>query len=92
MKKDFDLYNLNLDELIELNKLVVDRIKYLRDLKAIKEKVLFKKGDFVSFQKNNEFITGRVTKINIKTISLKTENGQEWRVSPHLLNKILKIY
>ncbi|MCP3660581.1 MAG: hypothetical protein GY830_09835 [Bacteroidetes bacterium] len=85
-----DINRLTKDELIELNKLIFNRIKYLNDLESIKRRSLFNKGDFVSFEYDNKYILGIITKINIKTVSILTENGKEWRVSPSLLKKAIK--
>ncbi|MCP4481915.1 MAG: hypothetical protein GY817_03765, partial [bacterium] len=53
-------------------------------------KILFKKGEFVSFEHNNRYVIGIVIKINIKTVSVKTEDGEVWRVSPSFLTKVIK--
>ena len=62
----------------------------LQSIKAIE----FRIGDSVSFmarpkyEKREKLFRGIVTKINLKSIKVKIENGGEWRVSPTLLKKL----
>ena len=89
---EINIDSLSLKELTDLNKLIVDRIKYLRDMESMKGKVLFKIGEEVGFEHYNRYIIGNVVKINIKTISVETEFGDIWRVYPYMLKKIIKNY
>ena len=82
--------SLSLYELTELHKLIVGRIKYLRDIESMTGKILFKIGEEVGFEYKNRYIIGNVIKINIKTISVETEFGDIWRVYPSMLKKIIK--
>lgn len=45
-------------------------------------------GESVSFTtRSGHPITGKVAKINQKTIQVRTDTGMEWKVSPSLLRK-----
>ena len=50
----------------------------------------FSVGEEVRFysKKYAEVITGTITKINVKTIKLTAENGDNWTVSPNGLQKV----
>jgi len=53
-----------------------------------REVMKFRKGDNVKFiTKRGREVSGPITAVNRKSISVKTENGT-WRVSPSLLEKI----
>ena len=48
----------------------------------------FKVGQDVSFEHRGSMVKGKVTKINIKTVGVKTETIGEWRVHPNCLTAI----
>ncbi len=51
-------------------------------------KFAFYVGESVRFTtRSGELVTGKVTKINQKTINVRTNTGMEWKVSPSLLRK-----
>ena len=51
--------------------------------------VSFKAGDKVRFDARTKgIITGKVIKVNGKTIKVLSDKGGTWRVSPSLLNKV----
>lgn len=77
------------EELVEANKVIVDRIKLIRKSKAIDTISNFHVGDFVTFKNGNKTMLGVVARLNHKTISVATENGK-WNVSPQLLTKSKK--
>ncbi|MBW2641561.1 MAG: hypothetical protein JRE10_15750, partial [Deltaproteobacteria bacterium] len=54
-----------------------------------KEMMQFSPGDQVCFEapgRNKQF--GTLVKYNKKTVTVITESGQKWNVSPHLLSKV----
>jgi ribosomal protein S17 len=90
MKIDID--SLNYDELVELNHKIVERLKFLDQMHAHREMMQFSPGDQVSFEppgRNQQF--GTLSKYNKKTVTVITESGQKWNVSPHLLRKIKNV-
>jgi len=52
----------------------------------------FTPGDQVSFEPpGREVQIGTLVKFNKKTVTVITETGQKWNVSPHLLNKVKEL-
>jgi hypothetical protein len=87
MKIDVD--KLTEDELIELNHRIVERLKFLESMHTHNEMMQFNPGDQVSFQPaGRDRQTGTLVKFNRKTVTVITESGQKWNVSPHLLSKV----
>jgi len=87
MKIDID--DLGYDELVELNHRIVARLKFLDSMHAHKEMMRFNPGDKVCFEPpGREKQFGTLVKYNKKTVTVITESGQKWNVSPHLLNKV----
>ncbi len=49
----------------------------------------FRVGDDVIFTRQNGVVlTGKVVRINRKSITVDTDNGEKWRVGPSLLSKV----
>lgn len=86
MKINID--NLTVEELIDLNNRIIERLKFLDQMHAHKEMMEFRMGEKVSFcpSGRGEQI-GTVVKYNKKTVSIVTEKGERWNISPHLLSK-----
>ena len=87
MKIDID--SLSYDELVALNQKIVERLKFLDSMHTHQEMMQFSPGDQVSFQppgRKKQF--GTLVKYNRKTVTVITESGQKWNVSPHLLRKV----
>jgi hypothetical protein len=87
MKIDID--SLSYDELVELNYKIVERLKFLDSMHTHKKMMQFSPGDQVCFEatgRNKQF--GTLVKYNKKTVTVITESGQKWNVSPHLLSKV----
>lgn len=84
-----DLTVLNEQELIELNKKIVDRIRFIRDARAHHQMLELQVGDKVVFtsSETGQKIAGTIVKLNRKTVSLCTHDGHHWRVSPALLSR-----
>lgn len=54
-----------------------------------REKFSYRVGEEVTFKaRSGEYISGKITKINQKTINVRTNTGMEWKVSPSLLKKV----
>jgi len=87
-----DLHSLTYDDLIKLNQKIVERLKFLDSVRTHKEMLQFDRGDRVSFDTpDHGTLTGTLVKYNRKTVTVITESGQKWNVSPLLLKKIKKI-
>jgi len=90
MKIDID--SMSYDELIKLNHKIVERLKFLDSMHTHKEMMQFSPGDQVCFEppgRDKQF--GTLVKYNKKTVTVITESGQKWTVSPHLLRKVKNV-
>ena len=77
------------EELIYLNKLVVERIKYLRQVETTNQMAIFNLGDMVEFQDSHgTMLQGRVIKINKKTLTVLMDDRKQWNVHPGYLKLI----
>lgn len=77
--------DLTLDELLELNDLICQRIDELRarqDLEVLKRLTL---GQEVSFDSREGPVFGRVVKINRKTAVVHSEDNRQWKVPAGVL-------
>ena len=87
-----DIDNLSEDELIELNHKIVERLKFLEGMHAHNEMMQFGPGEQVSFEPPGRGRQiGTLVKFNKKTVTVITETGQKWNVSPHLLSKVKNV-
>ena len=89
---NIDIDKLSEDELIELNHKIVQRLKFLESMHAHRDMMQFAIGQKVSFQPSGrERKIGTLVKYNKKTVTVVTESGQKWNVSPHLLSPVKDI-
>jgi len=85
----FDIEKLNEKELIELNRRIIERLKFLESMRHHKKMMEFNVGDKVNFEPPGRDVqTGTLVKYNKKTVTVITESGEHWNVSPHLISKI----
>src|SRR5450755_3993985 len=81
MKIDID--KLTESELIDLNHRVVERLRLLNQMHAHVEMLEFKIGDRVVFQTDHRgLVEGMLTRYNRKTVTVITDDGHRWNVSP----------
>ncbi|MGH7782902.1 MAG: hypothetical protein ACREO5_03535 [Candidatus Binatia bacterium] len=86
MKIDID--KPNEEELIDLNNRIVQRLRFLSEMRAHSQMLDFKIGDRVTFQpEGRPLLVGMLTRYNRKPVTVITENGQHWNVAPGLLRK-----
>jgi len=87
-----DIDHLAEEELVELNHRIVARLKFLESMHSHKEMMRFNPGEQVSFDPPGRGRqTGTLVKYNRKTVTVITEAGQKWNVSPHLLGKLKNV-
>ena len=87
MKIDID--QLTEAELIDLNHRIVVRLRFLNDMRAHVEMLEFKIGDRVAFQAPGRGpLEGMLTRYNKKAVTVITDTGQQWNVSPAVLSKV----
>ena len=83
-----DIDKLTEAELIDLNNRVVARLKFLNQMRAHAHMLDFSIGERVSFQPDGQpLLTGIIAKYNRKSVTVITENGQQWNVAPVFLRK-----
>ena len=74
------------EDLRFLNRLIVDRLKLLAQARSTVMLAHFSVGDRVSFQSSaGEAKTGVVVRLNKKTATIATDDGQQWNVHPAFL-------
>ena len=88
MKIDID--KLTESELIDLNHRIVARLRFLNQMRAHAEMLEFKIGDRVTFQPpGHGRVEGMLTRYNKKTVTVITDEGRQWNVSPNLLSRVV---
>ena len=84
-----DIDQLNETALIDLNNRVVARLKFLQQMRAHGHMLDFSIGQKVAFQpEGHPLLVGIIAKYNRKTVTVITDNGQQWRVSPQFLRRV----
>ncbi|WP_419611440.1 hypothetical protein, partial [Thiolapillus sp.] len=73
-----DIDGLSFEELLDLNQRVVAQ--------AHIEMMQFNLGQQVSFEHQGGRMLATLVKYNRKTVTVVTDNGQRWNISPHLLS------
>ncbi len=73
-------------ELIDLNHRIVERLRFLSQMRAHSQMLDFKIGERVTFHPDGyPPLVGIVTRYNRKTVAVVTDAGQRWNVAPRLL-------
>jgi hypothetical protein len=73
-------------ELIDLNYRIVERLRLISQLHAHKAMLEFRIGDRVAFEPHSGHpVIGVLTRYNRKSVTVITDDGHRWNVSPHLL-------
>jgi hypothetical protein len=86
---DVDLTQLSEHELLALNHRIVERLRFLRQVRVHSQMLEFQVGDRVSFQPpGRSVLFGVLIRYNRKTVSVVTEDGLRWNVSPTLLSRV----
>lgn len=83
---NIDITALSEDELIDLHHRITERLRFLSQTRAHHKMLEFKVGDRVSFKRDDHTtVTSVLTKYNKKTVTVLSDNGEHWNVSPGLL-------
>lgn len=86
MKIDID--ELTEAELVDLNHRVVERLRFLHQMRAHQAMLELSLGERVCFQPDGRpLLFGVVTRYNKKTVTVITDSGEHWNVSPAALRK-----
>jgi hypothetical protein len=84
-----DIDKLTEAELIDLNHRIVERLRFLQQMKAHAKMLEFKIGDRVTFlAEGGGVIEGMLTRYNRKTVTVITDDGRQWNVSPAFLSRV----
>ena len=84
-----DLDALREAQLLDLNRRVVERLRFLSQARAHQRMLQFGVGDQVGFDTPDErWISGTLTRYNKKTVTVPTADGQHWNVAPTLLRRV----
>lgn len=83
---------LNEEDLLFLNRLIVERLNLISQARATTLMTSFTRGDRVCFQApDGRMLEGMVLRLNKKTISVVTDDCQQWNVSPGLLRLLQSV-
>ena len=75
-------------ELTDLNRRIVERLRLLQQMRAHRQMLEFKIGDRVTFQADGRgTVEGMLTRYNRKSVTVITDDGHQWNVSPALLSR-----
>ena len=75
------------DELADLNRRIVERLRFLQHMRSHKQMLEFRIGDRVAFQGDGRGrVEGMLTRYNRRTVTILTDDGHQWNVSPSLLS------
>ncbi len=83
-----DINNLSFEELLDLNQRVVARLKMLESMHTQMEMLRFSPGQRVSFEHQSDRMLATLIKYNRKTVTVITDDGQRWNISPQLLSPV----
>ena len=87
--RKFDIDSLSEQELIELNHKIVARLRFLNQMRSHSAMLEFRIGERVKFRPaGRPDMAGILTQYNKKTVTVITDSGEHWNVSPSLLSKI----
>jgi hypothetical protein len=86
MKIDID--KLSEEELVDLNHRIVERLRFLSQMRAHSKMLNFRIGERVTFHpEGRPVLAGVITRYNKKILTVITDSGQHWNVAPGLLRK-----
>ena len=85
-----DLTRLSEDELLDLNRRIVERLRLIRSARQLIELARFTIGMRVEFTTDDgRIVQGEITRLNRKTATISCNPSGHWRVSPALLRPIV---
>jgi hypothetical protein len=78
-------------ELVDLNHRIVERLRFLHQMRSHKRMLDFSIGDRVMFQPDGRAaVVGILTRYNKKTVTVVSETGERWNVPPSRLERIVE--
>lgn len=86
---DIDLTTLTEDELITLNRRIIERLQLMRSARQLVQLAQFAVGMQVEFTTDDgRVMRGEITRLNRKTATVCCDASGHWRVSPALLRPV----
>ena len=83
-----DIDKLTEAELVDLNNRIVERLRFLHQMRAHSAMLDFRIGDRVMFHPDGRpAVAGILTKYNRKSVTVITDLGEKWNVAPALLRR-----
>jgi len=83
-----DIDKLTETELVDLNNRIVERLRFLHQMRAHSEMLEFRIGDRVMFRPDGRPpVVGMLTKYNRKSVTVITDQGEKWTVAPSFLQR-----
>ncbi len=87
-----DITQFSEEELVALNRQIVERLRFLHQMRAHATMLEFRVGDRVSFQPaGRPILFGVLVRYNRKTVTIVTEGGEQWNVAPALIRKVVDV-
>lgn len=84
-----DIDQLDEAQLQDLNRRIVERLRFLQQMRAHNAMLKLSIGERVMFtDQGGAQVRGRVVRYNRKTVTVLTDDGVQWRVSPGMLCKM----
>jgi len=83
-----DIDRLTEAELIDLNHRIVERLRLLQHMRAHVNMLEFRIGERVTFRPDGrDPVQGMLVRYNRKSVTVVTDDGHRWTVSPSLLSR-----
>lgn len=83
-----DIDRLTEAELVDLNRRIVERLRFLQQMRAHAKMLQFSLGDRVSFDTTDgRVIVGTLMRYNKRSVTVITDDQERWNVSPALLRR-----
>lgn len=88
---NLDLSEFTEAQLLDLNRRIVERIKFLRQARAHHTMLQFAVGERVGFETpEGRFVSGILVRYNKKTVTVIEDDGHQWNVAPVYLRRVLE--
>ena len=87
---NINLEKLTEDELLALNRRIIERLKHIQQHKTLDSMIKFEVGQRVGFDPDGRMRVGVLIKFNPKTVVVLTDDGQRWKVSPQFIRHVLE--
>ncbi len=86
---EIDLTRYTESELLELNRRIIERIRFLRQGLCRESMAELNVGDRVSFVADHgREVVGTIIRLNRKSVTLVSTEGMQWRVAPTLVRRV----